>query len=138
MAAPANGARSTPERAVAAAGGSGRQYAAPRRCRWCARARFPGLSRLTPVAKRLWTIVAELPSPGSFERDAENAPQTGCSGLAIDLGQCAEPLRISCIHRGDLRGTHDRWGGETSGAEIRYAYVTRPTSVLGTGDHDQP
>jgi hypothetical protein len=30
-------------------------------------------------------------------------------------------LCISGIHRGDLRWAHDRWGGETSGAEIRNA-----------------
>ena len=72
------------------------------------------------------------------EHGAKHGTQTGGNGFSIGAGQRAEPLCISGIHRGDLRWAHDRWGGETSGAEIRYAYVTRPASIIGTGDHDQP
>jgi hypothetical protein len=55
-------------------------------------------------------------SLGCLEHGAEDGAQTGCNGFSIGARQLAEPLRISCIHRGDLHRTHDRWGGETSGA----------------------
>jgi hypothetical protein len=71
-------------------------------------------------------VAAVLFSLGGFERGAEDAPQTGSNGLPIGAGQCAEPLRIPGIYRGDLRGAHDRRGRETGGAEIRYAYIVRP------------
>jgi hypothetical protein len=81
---------------------------------------------------------AVLFSLGCLEQGTEDGAQTGCNGFSISARQGAEPLRISCIRRGHLRWAHDRWRGETSGAEIRYAYVTRRASVLGTSDHDQP
>jgi hypothetical protein len=100
-----------------------------------------GLSRSPPekaVAKRFWTMAALLPSPGCFECDSKDAPQAGSNGFSIGVGQCAEPLRVSCIYRCDLRGAQDRWGGEAGGAEIRYTHIVRPAPILGTGDHDEP
>jgi hypothetical protein len=51
------------------------------------------------------------------ERNAENSPKTGFNGSTVDNGQCTEPLRVSCVHRGDLRGTHDRWSRQTRGGD---------------------
>ena len=93
---------------------------------------------LTNAAPALCSPRQVLLSPGFIERNAENAPETGCNGFAIDDRQCAEPLRVSGIYRGHLRWADDRWGGEAGAIEIRYPYIVLPASVLGTGDHDQP
>ena len=86
----------------------------------------------------IWTTAAVLHSPRSIERDAKNTPETGCNGFAIGEGQCAEPLRIPGIYRGDLRRAHGRWSREPGGAEIGYAYIIWPAPILGAGNHDQP
>ena len=79
-----------------------------------------------------------LHSPGSIERNADNAPETDCNGFAIDPRQCAEPLRVSGSYCSNLRWADDRWSREARTIEIRYAYIVRPAPVLGAGDHDQP
>ena len=58
--------------------------------------------------------------------------------MAISWPQCAELLRILCFYRGNLRRADDRRCGEPGRAEIRYFYITRPSAVLGAGDHYQP
>jgi hypothetical protein len=84
-------------------------------------------------------VAAVLFPLGGFERGAEGAPQTGCNGFPIGVGQCAEPLRIPGIHTVAIFAGRTIDGGRgTGGAEIRYAYIVRPAPVLGTGDHDQP
>jgi hypothetical protein len=76
--------------------------------------------------------------PRSIECNADNAPETGCNGFAIDDRQCAEPLRASGVCCGNLRWADDRWGWEAGTIEIQYADIVRPAPVLGAGDHDQP
>ena len=94
---------------------------------------------LAGAAPALCSTHVKYPFPRSLEHNAENAPETGCNGFAINNRQCAEPLRVSGIYRGHLSLGRDRWGGEASAIQMPISvHRPQPASVLGTGDHDQP